>query len=81
MNNSYIFHTALFGKYNTVYGKYSTVGHVCNIWISKSSQNEIFVNQKCFKPVKAPPHLCNIKNTYNIALWHGSWAKTKQYLN
>jgi len=35
----------------------------------KSSQNELFVNQKCFKPVKALPCLCNIKKIALQMAW------------
>jgi len=34
-----------------------------------SSQHEQFVDQKCFKPVKAPPHSCNMKKNST-----GAWV-------
>jgi len=37
-------------------------------WIVKSSQNKWFVNQKCFKPVKAPPRSYNIKYHLGVGL-------------
>jgi len=33
-NSAIFFHTALFGKYSTAYGKYSTVGFMRNIFES-----------------------------------------------
>jgi len=62
MNNSAVFSIQHSGKYSTACGNYSTVGHMRNkFWIAKSSQSKQFFDQKCFKPVKALLHFCNMK--------------------
>jgi len=78
-NGTYIFHTALFGKYSTAYRKYCTVGHVCNDFelLKVAKMND----QKCFKPVsKALPCSCSC-SMKKIPLGHGFLAQYSAQLN